>query len=66
MDRYDEPLAVSTAVKEVLGWTDSTYRQVLRALKGPNKPPTYTDPDGVRVKVKPRELAEWWSELTRN
>ena len=66
MDKHDEILDVRTAVKEVLGWSDGTYRNVLRAMKGPNRPPTYIVPGSKRVKVKPRELAEWWTEYTRN
>ena len=65
MDRYDEPLNVRVAVKEVLGWSEGTYKDVLEAMKGPCPPPTYTVPGKRRVKVKPRELAEWWTERTR-
>ena len=66
MDGYDEILDVRTAVKEVLGWSDGTYRAVLKAMKGPKglSLPVYRT-GGVRVKVKPRELADWWTESNR-
>ena len=67
MDKYDEPVNVRTAVEEVLGWKEhGTYRAVLKAMKGPKGLllPVYRT-GGVRVKVKPRELADWWTESNR-
>ena len=66
MGNYEEPVDVRTAVKEVLGWSEGTYKNVLKALRGPKGLllPRYNT-GGKRKKVKPRELAEWWTESTR-
>lgn len=62
MDRLDEQVTVKKAVKEVLGWSEGTYRRVLTAIKGPKGLllPRYT---GGRVCA--RELAEWWRDVNR-